>query len=96
LNPSETVAFVESEMSQFRACPLCGQYGSLESHQAGCPYLTYKGMTATPEGEADGGGPTTTSESAGADVVSVDEAPSPVSTPELPPELTEGTGHSIF
>jgi hypothetical protein len=82
LNPAEVVAYVESEMSQYRPCPMCGQYGSLESHQAGCLYLTYKGMSSAPEENTDGGGSTTTSESANADVVSADETSSPVSDPK--------------
>ncbi len=79
MTPGEVVAYVESEMSQYRPCPLCGQYGSLESHQAGCQYLAYKGMNSAPEENPDGGGSTTTSESASADVVSADETSLPAS-----------------
>lgn len=82
MEPNEVVAYVESEMSQSRSCPMCGQYGGLEQHQAGCVYLTYKGMATTPEESPDGGGPSLQSNSLDADVVSADETPLPVLTPE--------------
>ena len=96
MNPSETVAFVESEMSQYRPCPLCGQYGApAVAHQAGCAYLAYKGMTATPEENPDSGSPTTPSESAGADVVSADETSSPAPSFEVPAPM-DGEAQEII
>lgn len=83
LELNDVVANVEAEMSQYRPCPLCGQYGDpAVAHQAGCAYLVYKGMIITPEENPDSGSPVTTFNSAGADVASADEASSPVSNLE--------------